>query len=175
MEEQNAFGQLGPTYPKKKQKQVVCLRHTPTPKSLRKDPPENVSAASSTGAKPSDDGDSTSTFAPSVANHVPYINVTPRGAANYLSPMTERWAVDNASVGNSAITTVTMRENAEDLELLVKADDESVGDSGSSDAEGDGDLSALCLMRVLNKHPLKGGITIIQTLRRTYWTQSSIT
>ena len=130
---------------KKKPKQVVHLRRTPTPKSQRKDPPEKIRAASSTGVKPTDDGDSTSTFVPSVVNHVLYSNVAPRGVANDLSPITERQAVDNASVGNSAISTVTMIENAEDLELLAKADDSSVGDDGSSDAVGGGEFERTLL------------------------------
>ena len=47
-------GNLAQHNPKKKRKQVVRLRRTPTPKSLRKDPQENICPASSTGAKPSD-------------------------------------------------------------------------------------------------------------------------
>jgi len=112
---------------------------------MRKDPPETIHQALSTAAKPSDDGDSTSTFALSVANRVPYINMTPRGAGNDLSPMTERQPVDNASVGNSTISTVPMMENADDLVLLAKADNESVGDGGSSDAEGDGEFECSVL------------------------------
>ena len=55
------------------------------------------------------------------------------------------WSVDNASVGNSTIFTVTMIENAEDLELLAKADNDSVGDGGSSDVEGDGEFERTLL------------------------------
>ena len=59
--------------------------------------------------------------------------------------MTERQPVDNASVGNSTISTVTMMENADDLVLLAKADNKSVGDGGSSDAEGDGEFECSVL------------------------------
>ena len=125
--------------------------------SQRKCPPEKISASALT--KTTEDGDSTSNFFPLVVNPVPYINVTPHGATNDVRPMTERRAVDKSSIGNTTISALTMIENAIHLERLAQADEESVGDDGSSDAEGEG-------------HTLNEGITITQTLRRTFWTQS---
>ena len=54
--------------------------------------------------------------------------------------MTERWKKDDESIGNTTISTITLPENGEVLQMLGAKDDDSVGDGGSSDAEGDGEF-----------------------------------
>ena len=59
--------------------------------------------------------------------------------------MTERQAIDKSSIGNTTISTLTMIENAQDLERLAQADKDSVGDGGSAYAEGEEELKRTLL------------------------------
>ena len=54
--------------------------------------------------------------------------------------MTECWKNDDDAIGNTTISTITLPENDEVLQLLGAKDDDSVGDGGSSDAEGEGEF-----------------------------------
>ena len=44
--------------------------------------------------------------------------------------MTERWKNDDESIGNTTISTITLPENGEALQMLGAKDDDSVGDGG---------------------------------------------
>ena len=54
--------------------------------------------------------------------------------------MTERWKNDDDSIGNTTISTITLPENGEALQMLGAKDNDSVGDGGSSDAEDEGEF-----------------------------------
>ena len=54
--------------------------------------------------------------------------------------MTKRWKNDDDSIGNTTISTITLPENGETLQLLGAKYDDIVGDGGSSDAEGEGEF-----------------------------------
>jgi len=108
---------------KKKKKKVLQLtrKSSSPPVSQRKDPPEQIHAATSAPPAEMTLADSTLNKVLSViANPVPYVDVTPRGSTKHLSPMTERWANNEASIGNTTISTLTILENVHDLKILVK-------------------------------------------------------
>jgi len=94
--------------PKKKTRKVLHLRRKNSPMSQRKGLPRKIRAPTSALAKATEDGDSTSKFVPLVVNPVPYIDVTPRGVTNDVSPMTERQAIDGSSIGSTTSSTLTM-------------------------------------------------------------------
>ena len=54
--------------------------------------------------------------------------------------MTERWKNDDDSVSNTTISMTTLPKNGDALLQLAKNDDDSVGDGGLSDAEGEGEF-----------------------------------
>ena len=60
-----------------------------------------------------------------------------------------------------------MIENAQDLAILAKGDDESVGDGGLSDAEGEGSSNELYLREVLRMQPSNNVTTITPTSKIT--------
>lgn len=74
----------------------------------------------------------------SVPTEIMVVGVQEAGAQKELSPMTERWKNDDESIGNTTISTITLPEDGEALQLLGRKDDDSVGDEGSLDAEGKG-------------------------------------
>ena len=71
--------------PKKKTMNILRFRRKDPHMSQRKGPPEKIRAPTSTLAKATEDGDSTSNFVPLVVNPVPYISVTPRGVPQMMS------------------------------------------------------------------------------------------
>ena len=54
--------------------------------------------------------------------------------------MTERWKDDDDSIGNTTISTITLPENGEAMQLLGAKDDDIVGNGGSSGREGKGEF-----------------------------------
>ena len=66
----------------------------------------------------------------------PVVGVQEAGAQKELSPMTEHWKNDDESIGSTTISTITLPDNEEVLQLLGRKDDDSVGDGGLLDAEG---------------------------------------
>ena len=98
--------------PKKKARKVTRFRRKAPPMNQMEGPPEQIRAPTSALANATEDGDLTSNVVPSVMNPVPYIDATPRGATNDVSPMTERRAIGESSIGNTTISTLTMIEKA---------------------------------------------------------------